>query len=107
MSLFDDMVAAGMAGAEDLFGSTPFTLDGRTYQGVLNEYAGEQEVEIGGILGNYNATLVCQKPQFRLVAKPLQKSLNGALITIESIGYRIERVAVDSASVTLGLRIAR
>lgn len=107
MSAFDDMIAAGMESAEGLFGSTPFSLEGRNYEGVLNEYAGEQEVEIGGILGSYSATLVCQKPQFRLHAKPLQKTLNGALITIEGIGYRIERVAVDSASVTLGLRIAR
>ena len=107
MSAFDDMIAAGLDEAESLFGTTAFSHDGRTYQGLLNEYAGEQEVEIGGILGNYNATLVCQKPQFRLVAKPLQKTLNGALITIEAVGYRIERVAVDSASVTLGLRIAR
>ncbi len=63
MSAFDDMIAAGLDEAESLFGTTPFTLDGRPFQGVLNEYAG--------------------------------------------VGYRIERVAVDSASVSMGLRIAR
>lgn len=107
MSAFDDMISAGLEEASAMFGETAFTFEGRTFHGVLNEYAGEQEVEIGGILGSYNATLVCAKPQFRLVTKPLQKTLNGALITMEGIGYRVERVSVDSASVTLGLRIAR
>ena len=107
MSAFDDMISAGLEETEGLFGATSFTLDGRPYQGVLNEYAGDQEVEIGGILGNYNATLVCRKPQFALMTKPLQRTLNGVLVNIDGLGYRIERVSVDSASITLGLRIAR
>lgn len=107
MSDFHDMIEQGMEEAGDIFGTNTFVLNAKPYQGILNEYVGEQEVEIGGILGSYNATLVCPKAQFRLLIKPLQKSLNGALITMDAIGYRIERVHVDSASVTLGLRLAR
>lgn len=107
MSAFEDMIAAGMGEAEDVFGNTTFTLDAKAYTGILNEYEGEQEVELDGVLGNYNATLVCQKPQFRFVAKPLQKTLHEKVITLDGLTYVVSRAAVDSNSVTLGLRIQR
>jgi hypothetical protein len=101
------MIAAGMADAEDIFGGTSFTLEGKTYLGILNEYEGEQEIELDGMLASYNATLVCQKPQFKLLAKPLQSTLRNKTITIDGVNYKVSRVAVDSGSVTLGLRIQR
>lgn len=107
MSAFSDMIDAGMGEAEDIFGGTSFVLDSRSYSGILNEYEGEQEMELDGMLGTYNATLVCQKAQFRMVTKPLQKTLNGKIITLDGLGYVVARVAVDSSSVTLGLRIQR
>lgn len=107
MSAFDDMIDAGLNESSEVFGRTSFVYAGKTYEGLLNEYAGEQEVELDGVLGTFNATLVCTKGQFRLLAKPLQKTLNNVQITIDSISYRVKRVAVDSASVTLGLMIAR
>lgn len=107
MSAFDDMIEAGMEDFESITGSTSFTMDGKSYAGSLNEYEGEQEVDLDGVMGMYNATLVCQKPQFRLIAKPLHKTLNGKTLALDGVSYKVARVAVDSASVTLGLRIAR
>ncbi len=107
MSAFDDMIAASMDESESVFGTTSWTMDGKGYAGTLNEYEGEQDVELDGILGSYNATLMCQKPQFKMLAKPLQRTLNGKLVMIDGVQYKVARVAVDSASVTLGLRIAR
>lgn len=107
MSAFDDMIAAGMEDFESVTGSTAFTMDGKAYSGSLNEYEGEQEIDLDGVMGMYNATLLCQKPQFKMIAKPLHKTLNGKIITLDSINYKVDRVAVDSTSVTLGLRIAR
>lgn len=107
MSLFDDMMEAGMSEASEALGTLDFTIDGRSYKGVHNEYTSEQQVEMEGLLLNFDATLVCERPQFRLVAKPLQRTLVGKLITLEGIAYRVEKVHVDSASITLGLRIDR
>lgn len=107
MSAFDDMIAAGMEDFESVTGSTAFTMDGKAYSGSLNEYEGEQEIDLDGVMGMYNATLLCQKAQFRLIAKPLHRTLSGKTLALDGVSYKVARVAVDSASVTLGLRIAR
>jgi len=93
--------------ASGVFGETSWTMDGKAYSGVLNEYEGEQEVELDGMLASYSATLVCSKGQFVRLTKPLQSTFRNKTIAIESVNYKVARVAVDSSSVTIGLRIAR
>lgn len=107
MSDFSDFVDFGMDDASDVFGVTSWTMDGKAYNGVLNEYEGEQEVELDGMLASYSATLVCSKSQFVRLAKPLQSTFRNKTIIIDSVSYKVARVAVDSSSVTIGLRIAR
>jgi len=107
MGAFDDFTVAALADAEAAFGSQAFTLDGATYTGILNEFQGEEAAEIGGMLGSYNATLVCQKPQFSALTRPLQKTLLGKVLTIDGLQYVAHSVGVDGASVTFGLLYAR
>lgn len=107
MSDFSDFADFAMSDASDVFGLTTWTMDGKAYSGVLNEYEGEQEMELEGMLASYNATLVCTRPQFQLLAKPLQSTLKNKTITIDGVNYKTARIAVDSAGVTIGLRIAR
>jgi len=107
MSDFSDFADFGMNEAEDVFGLTTWTMEGKSYSGVLNEYEGEQEIEMDGLLASYNATLVCSKAQFRMLAKPLQSTFRNKTIIIDAVSYKTARVSVDSSSVTLGLKIAR
>jgi hypothetical protein len=107
MSAFDDFNEASFGEAEDVFGTTSFTIDGQGYIGLVNEFEGDHEVELDGMLVSCNATLVCTKAQFRMLTKPLQKTLQKKTVIMDAVSYIIERAAVDSAGVTLGLRIAR
>jgi len=105
MSELDDFMAEGLMVTENVSGSDEFTLAGKTYYGVLNEFEGTEEIELGGVLSSYNATIVCQRPQFRALGSPLARVLKGKVISIESTNYTIQRVANDRVSVTLGLVI--
>lgn len=90
-----------------MFGVTSWTMDGKAYNGILNEFEGDHEMELDGMMIGVNATLVCGKGQFRMITKPVHKTLQNKTVTIDGIGYIVTRATVDSASVTLGLRIAR
>lgn len=107
MSAFDDFNDASFGEAEGVFGTTSFVMLGRPYEGIVNEFEGEHEVELDGMLVSCNATLLCSKAQFRTLAKPLQKTLQKKTLVMDGITYTIERAAADSAGVTLGLRITR
>lgn len=82
-------------------------MDGKAYTGVLNEFDGDHELELDGMLIGVNATLVCNKGQFRMITKPIQKTLQNKTVTIDGVGYTVTKASVDSSSVTIGLRIAR
>lgn len=107
MSQLDDLIAEGLSIAGGVMGEQQFSIDTRPYCGILNEFEGEQEIELDGVLASYNATLVCEKPQFRQLAAPLTKTLRHKIVVIDSMRYKAKRVVVDSVSVTLGLEIAR
>jgi len=82
-------------------------MDGKAYTGILNEFDGDHTMEIDGMMIGVNSTLVCNKGQFRMLTKPLQKTLQNKTITLDGVGYTVTKAAVDSSSVTIGLRIAR
>lgn len=107
MSEFDDMIAEGLEVTEEISGSESFTLAGKTYAGILNEFAGDENVEIGGATLLCAATLVCRRPQFSALPRPLHRSLQGKTVVVDSTSYRIIRAAVDSVSVTLVLDMIR
>lgn len=106
MSELDDFVAEGLEISEEIMGGTPFTLDGRPFVGVVNEFEGEQEAEIGGMLVSCNATIIARRPQFRCMGAPLTRVLKAKLVEIDGLTYSVARVANDAVSVTLGLVIA-
>ncbi len=107
MSELDDLMNEGLTVSSEVMGAESFTIDGRPLSGVLNEFEGEQEIELGGLLGTYNATLVCTRAQFRVFGSPLTRTLKCKIVEIDGVKYSIKRIANDSVSVSLGLIIAR
>ena len=94
MSAFDEFSDGSIADAFDIFGTETFTLSGVTgsFCGVLNEFASEKEIDLGGITGTYTATLVCQLEQFDDIDGKLERRFDGMTAT------------VDGISITLGLQ---
>ena len=107
MNAFDSFNDQCFADAESMFGVTSWTMDGKAYTGILNEFEGDHELELDGMMIGVNATLACSKGQFRAITKPVHKTLQNKTVTIDGIAYTVRRATVDSACVTLGLRIAR
>lgn len=105
MSLFNDMTAADLEDAEDIFGPVDFTIGAAHYQGIHNEYSADEQIEIGGDYVSVNATLVCRLPQFRTVPKPLHKTFAGKEVALDGLRYLITHIAADSISITFGLTI--
>ena len=80
----------------------------KTFQRVAMQMViGDHELELDGMLIGVNATLICNKAQFRMLTKPIQKTLQNKTITLDGINYVVSKAGVDSSSVTIGLRIAR
>jgi len=107
MSAFDEFNDGSMADAFDIIGTERFTLSGvagRTFEGVLNEFASEKEIDLGGITGVYTATIVCRIDQFDDLTGKLERRFDGMEATIEGRKFRVGRTAIDEVSVTLGLQ---
>lgn len=99
---FDEEMAAGLAVAEEIFGSVTFTLDGAatTYTGIFDRdsKSKEQGSNGGGFAPLDEPTIVCQKAQF--ASEPPV----GRDVAIVGIGnFRISQVDTDSISYTLRL----
>jgi hypothetical protein len=107
VNAFDAFNEQCFSDAEFMFGVTSWTMDGKAYNGILNEFEGDHDLEMDGMMIGVNATLVCGKAQFRMITKPVHKTMQNKTVTIDGINYTVTRATVDSASVTLGLRIAR
>ena len=102
---FDEFTSQALADSGDIIGTESFTIAGLagTFFGILNEFSAAREIDLGGKVGTYTATLVCTLEQFDEVSGPLDRALEGKRCTIDSRAYKIDRVAVDSSSITLGL----
>lgn len=107
MNAFDSFNEQSFSDAESIFGVTAFTMDGKAYSGILNEFEGDHDLELDGMMIGVNATIVCNKGQFRMLTKPVQKTLQNKAVTIDGVGYIVSRATVDATTITIGLRIAR
>lgn len=105
MSDFDDFNSAAFADAGDILGRESFTIANLTgtFEGVLNEFGSVKSLQIGGILGEYTATLVCDPAQFDELDGPLERSLDGRQLTLGGRAFKITRVFCDACAITLGL----
>lgn len=105
MSDFDDFAAEALADSGDIMGTEEFTIPSLTgsFFGILNEFSAARDIDIGGKVGTYTATLVCELDQFDDLDGPLERTLEGKRCSIGSRSYKIDRAAVDSTSLTLGL----
>lgn len=107
MSAFDDFSDGCFADAISIFGTERFTISsvtGRTFCGVLNEYASEKEIDLAGIAGIYVATLVCELGQFTAISGSLERKFDGATVVIDGKTFKVHRTAIDGISLTLGLQ---
>lgn len=105
-SEFDSFTASALSESLDVFGRVSFTLDGTPYPnaGLLNEFDSARELEIGGFVGNFNATLLCQRSKFtETPGVPLERTLDGKLLVIDGRTFRVGKASMDESSVTLGL----
>lgn len=109
MNELDQFISEGLSITETTAGSDKFRFEGeaREYSGILNEYDGEQLVEVGGTLSTYNATIVCQRGQFRHLGSPMVAKIKGRVVEIDGMKYSVDKASSDSTSVTLGLMIRR
>lgn len=100
------MMAAGLSDMLATTGGKDFTIAGTTYRkaGILNEFTSSRELEIGGFMGKYDATVLAKRSIFtEATDAQLERALDGEQLTIEGRVFRISRVAMDESSVTLGL----
>jgi len=105
MSDFDDFNDSCMIEAGDIIGREGFAivdLDG-TFYGILNEYGSVKSIDIGGIIGEYTATLICELEQFEDIEGPLERTLDGRKVTLNGRTYKVTRTFFDGSSITLGL----
>lgn len=105
MADFDDFTSEALADSGDIIGREEFTITGLTgtFEGILNEFTAARDIELGGKNGIYTATLICELDQFDDVDGPLERTLEGKRAVCNSNTYKIDRVSVDCASITLGL----
>lgn len=105
MSAFNDFHRSAFAESADIFGTEDFSIAGvvGSFTGVLNEFAAERDLMLGGKSGTYTATLTCDLDQFDDLTGPLERTLDGKRLTIAGRSFKIDRVTLDEATVTLGL----
>ncbi|WP_395736279.1 hypothetical protein [Prosthecobacter sp.] len=105
MSDFNDFTQEAFGDAGDIIGREEFTIRGLAgaFCGIMNEFTAALEIDLGGKVGTYTATLVCQLEEFDDLAGPLEKALEGKRLSIGGREYKIDRVSVDSTSATIGL----
>lgn len=95
-----------MTDAFAIIGGIAFTISGidGEFSGVLNEYTSQRELDIGGLIGTYTATLVAKRREIAAeVTGQIEKVLTGRKVTIEGRVFKIANVGHDSISVTLTL----
>jgi len=105
MSDFDDFNDSSLADAGDIIGREAFTfVDGtEPFYGILNEYGSVKSIDIGGIVGEYTATLICELDQFEDLEGPLERTLDGRKVTLNGRSFKVTRTFFDGSSITLGL----
>lgn len=103
---FDAFMSASLDESFAVFGALDFVLDGQSYTkaGVINEYDSARELEIGGFVGSFNATLLCKRSKFtETTGTLLERTLDGKLLVIQGRTFRIAKASVDETGVLLGL----
>ncbi len=106
ISEFDAFMSAGLTEAAQVIGTVSFTVQGTSYRnaGILDAFTSSRELEIGGFVGNFDATVLCLRKKFTETSgTPLERTLDGKLLVIDSRTFRIARVEMDESSVTFGL----
>lgn len=105
MTDFDDFTSEALADSGDIIGRETFTIPGFAgeFHGILNEFTATRDIEVGGKVGTYTATVVCELEEFDDITGPLDRSIEGKRAVFDSRTFKIERVALDSSSITLGL----
>jgi hypothetical protein len=105
MSAFDDFTDESLSSSGDIIGRESFTITGLpgSYAGIVNEFTAAREIDLGGKVGTYTATVVCELDQFDDLDGPLERTLEGKRITINGSSYKCDRAALDGSSLTLGL----
>ena len=104
-SEFDDFCSESMADVGDIVGREEFTIVelAGPFSGILNEFGSVKEINIGGIVGEYTATVLCELDQFDEIDGPLERILDGRMVTLAGRKFKITRAFVDGISITLGL----
>lgn len=105
MTDFDEFTAEALTDSGDIIGRETFTIPGLTgeFHGILNEFTATRDIELAGAKGTYTATVVCELDEFDDITGPLDRSIDGKRAVFDSRTFKIERVALDSSSITLGL----
>ena len=105
MTEFDEFTAEALVESGDIIGRETFTITGLTgnFAGILNEFTAARDIEVGGTRGTYAATVICELEEFDDVTGPLDRTVEGKRAVFGSRTFKIERIALDSSSITLGL----
>jgi len=106
ISDFDSFMSAGLAEASKTIGLVSFTIQGTSYRnaGTLDRFTASRELEMGGFVGNFDATILCLRSKFtESSGTPLERTFEGKLLVIDSRTFKIARVEMDETSVTFGL----
>jgi hypothetical protein len=107
---FLDCMNSAFAEALEIFGATDFSIARHKFSGDVDLFDGDRELlggndGGGGWGGTYSGTIVAPLAQFgRKFPSPLERSLDGKLLTISGRTFRIGRVIEDAISITLHLK---
>ncbi len=103
MSDFSDFCASGMSAAFTVVGTKSATILSVPYNAVIDQFSAARELEIGGFVGEYDATALIQAADMSAVTAPIERTLEGQTLTVDSRTFRIDLVHIDEAGVLLGL----
>jgi hypothetical protein len=104
MSAFDDFNDSAFDEAAAVIGTDSFTISNVAYTGgILDEFTASREVEIGGMMGSYDGTLMVKLTNVSNITAPIERSVEGKVIVISGRSFRVEKAATDSLTLTMGL----
>jgi hypothetical protein len=105
VSLFDEFSSSAFSQAGSIIGVESFTLTGidDEFTGILNEYESNKQLDVGGIMAEYTATITCELDQFDDLDGPLERWIDGRVVNIAGRRFKVVTTRLDTVSLTIML----
>lgn len=106
MSALSDFSQQSMSDAMEVIGEVDVAVTGvsGSPKAMVDQFTATRELELGGFVGEYDATAVMNLTYLSGVTSPIERTLEGKTFTISGRTYKIGRVFLDEVAATFGLK---